>query len=58
LINKTSITDAGLAFLKKLTGLKELYIADTRITENGKNDLKRAIPGCQIRSGKGSVWSY
>ena len=57
-INKTAVTDAGFTHVKKLTALKELYIADTAITENGKNDFKRAVPACQVRSGKGSVWSY
>jgi hypothetical protein len=57
-VNKTAITDHGLDHLKKLRALKELYVADTAVSERARNEFKRAVPGCQVRSGKGSIWSY
>ncbi len=57
-VNKTQVGDPGLAQIKGLKTLRELYIADTKVTEAGRDDFKRALPGCQVRSGKGSIWSY
>ena len=38
------VTDAGLAHLKGLKQLTNVYLFDTRVTEQGKTDLRRALP--------------
>lgn len=57
-INKTAVTDACLAHLRPLAKLRELYVADTKISEPARAAFKREKPACQIRGGKGSIWSY
>ncbi len=44
----TAITDAAL---KELTGLKELWglsLTNTKVTEAGVEELKKALPKCEI----------
>jgi hypothetical protein len=38
------VTDAGLAHLRVLKQLTNVYLFDTRVTEKGKTDLRRALP--------------
>src|SRR5947209_16260330 len=40
-LNKTKVTDEGLANLEPLTELQELYLNDTAITDAGLMHLKR-----------------
>jgi hypothetical protein len=39
-LGKTSITDAGLAYVKPLTGLVQLHLEQTKITDKGLAQLK------------------
>ncbi|MBI3736349.1 hypothetical protein HY256_07525 [Candidatus Sumerlaeota bacterium] len=57
-LNKSHVSNLALQYLKQLTALKELYVADTKISYVGRAMLKKALPHCKIRSGKGSMWSY
>jgi hypothetical protein len=40
-VNKTQITDAGLAAIGRLTSLKELQLAETAITDRGLAELSK-----------------
>ena len=45
----TAITDAGLKHVAGMKGLRKLDLSGiTGITEKGRAELKRALPGCQI----------
>jgi internalin A len=44
----TNVTDAGVVQLKSLTGLQELYIGDTKVTEAGVTEIQRALPNLKI----------
>jgi hypothetical protein len=39
------VTDAALVHLKGLKGLDTLFLDGTRVTDEGKADLRRALPG-------------
>ena len=43
------VTDAGLVHLKGLTQLQELYLVDTKVTDEGVKKLQQALPNCKIR---------
>jgi hypothetical protein len=43
------LTDAGLPKLKGLTSLKRLEFGNTKVTEAGVAELKKALPACEIR---------
>jgi Leucine-rich repeat (LRR) protein len=43
-LNSTNLTDAGLAEVAKLSGLKELYVWDTKITDAGLKGLAARLP--------------
>ena len=47
----TAITDAGLTDLQGLTNLKALYLWQTKVTPTGVEQLKTALPKCQINTG-------
>lgn len=47
-LRNTPITDAGLKHMKGLTGLKELNIGGTRLTELGVRELRQVLPRCRI----------
>jgi Leucine-rich repeat (LRR) protein len=49
-LDETAITDAGLAHLAKCKGLKHLSLVKTKVTEQGLAELRRALPGCEIRT--------
>jgi hypothetical protein len=48
-LSGTAVTDAGLADLARLTGLKRLYLWDTDVTESGGQRLKAALPECEVK---------
>lgn len=50
-LSRTSLTDAGLLALKKSPKLIDLDVTGTRVTQAGVNDLKGALPNCQVRFG-------
>ena len=47
-LNKSPITDTGLAELKKLKGLTNLSLVGTKVTAAGVVDLQQALPNCKI----------
>ena len=47
-LGRTAVTDASLATLEQLTTLKTLHISRTKITEEGAEKLKKALPNCEI----------
>ena len=47
-IRDTVISDRGIAAISTLKSLKRLWIERTRITEKGSEELKKALPGCEI----------
>ncbi len=44
----TQVTDAGLEHLQGLTRLEWLHLFGTQVTDAGVNDLKRALPNCNV----------
>jgi hypothetical protein len=44
------ITDAGLKELHGLTSLQSVNLAGTKVTKAGVEELKKALPECQIRN--------
>ncbi|MBL9123175.1 MAG: hypothetical protein JNG90_06050, partial [Planctomycetaceae bacterium] len=44
----TSVTDAGLAELAKLKGLKEVNLSFTQVTPEGVAKLTQARPGLKV----------
>ena len=44
----TTITDAGLVHLKRLTRLQRLVLDFTKVTDAGVADLQKALPNCKI----------
>ncbi len=50
----TKITDAGLAHLKGLTNLREVYLDDTRVTGSGERK-RRSLPSLVVFSRNISV---
>jgi hypothetical protein len=47
-IRSASVTDAGLVHLENLPQLKDLVLIDTKVTREGVNRFKRALPNCAI----------
>jgi hypothetical protein len=45
---QTNVSDAGLVSLKGLNNLVRLELQKTSITDAGVNDLRKALPNCQI----------
>jgi uncharacterized protein (TIGR03067 family) len=45
----TGITDASVNTLSKLTGLKDVDLDLTRVTSQGKERLRKALPGCSVK---------
>jgi hypothetical protein len=45
----TEVTDAGLKELAGLKQLRELDLFLTKVTAKGKADLKKALPGLEIK---------
>jgi hypothetical protein len=47
----TAVTDAGLKQLEGMTNLKNLYLWQTKTTEAGVANLKKALPQMDISTG-------
>jgi hypothetical protein len=47
-LDNTHVTDAGLKQLMGLPQLKFVGLWNTRVSEDGVNDLRRALPKCQV----------
>jgi hypothetical protein len=47
----TSVTDEGLKKLGGLKTLKKLYLWQTKVTEKGVEELKEALPECEVVLG-------
>ena len=48
-IDENPITDAGLKHLYGLTGLRHLDLKDTKVTAKGIEELRKALPNCNVR---------
>lgn len=48
-LSETGLSDAAVPHLKKLTKLKELDVSGTNITRAGSDELKQALPMCDVR---------
>ncbi|HIF30617.1 MAG TPA: hypothetical protein EYG57_06500 [Planctomycetes bacterium] len=48
LYGNKKITDAGLVHLQGLKKLMSLYLGETKVTDAGVAELKKALPGCRI----------
>jgi hypothetical protein len=48
LVLGAGVTDTGVAHLKELTNLRELIVGDSRLTDAGIAELKKALPNCTI----------
>jgi hypothetical protein len=46
------VTDTGLTWLHRLSQLEEVDISGNLITDNGVRELRRALPGCSIKSAE------
>jgi eukaryotic-like serine/threonine-protein kinase len=53
--NNTQLSDAGLAHLKDCKKLAELLVQKTKVTAEGINELKKALPRCKIEWEGGVV---
>jgi hypothetical protein len=42
------VTDAGLKHLTTLKNLTELWLQETKVTEAGVQELRKALPKCFI----------
>ena len=51
-LGQTKITDAGLEHLNGLTHLKKLYLGGSQVTDVGVNGRRKALPSCEIITGK------
>jgi hypothetical protein len=47
-LSETRVTDAGLAHLQKLKGLRNLYLKGTKVTSQGVADLRKVLPDLEI----------
>ena len=47
-MDSTGITDNGAQVLKSMSGLKSLNLYHTLVTEKGLQELKAALPSCEI----------
>jgi hypothetical protein len=48
-LNETKVTDDGLIYLHRNKNLVIVFIGNTKITEQGIADLKKAVPSCDVR---------
>jgi hypothetical protein len=46
----SAVTDAGLVHIKGLNNLTSLVLYSTKVTDAGVAELKRQLPGCDIRN--------
>ena len=47
-LGSTNVTDAGLEHLKRLTKLKSLGLIDSKVTKEGVQKLREALPNCRM----------
>jgi hypothetical protein len=47
-VSQVAVTDAAMARLAKLKGLKIVNFVDTLVTDHGISQLHSALPGCRI----------
>jgi hypothetical protein len=47
-ISRTQVTDAGLEHIKGLTNLEQLWLIDTKVTDEGVEELEEALPQLQV----------
>lgn len=52
-VSRTLVTDTGLAQLTGLKQLRKVYARETSVTNQGRQTLKKALPGCQVFLKKG-----
>jgi Leucine-rich repeat (LRR) protein len=48
-LSETRVTDEGLRHLSGLTSLRELVLNGKMVTFEGANELKKALPDCEVR---------
>jgi hypothetical protein len=48
-LGETRVTDAGLEHLKGLIGLEFLHLRNTNVTQEGVEELKKALPNLIVR---------
>jgi serine/threonine protein kinase len=48
LLRSTSISDDAIPHLATLTGLTQLDLTDSRVTEAGRQKLREALPNCKV----------
>jgi len=46
----TVVTDRCIPSLGRCTGLRWLWVGNTEITERGRHELKRLLPGCEVKN--------
>lgn len=51
-LHGTAVSDAGLEKLKQIATLENLDVRDTRVTPAGIESFRKAVPRCEVRSGK------
>ncbi len=49
-LTQTAVTDAAVKSLAKITSLKQVTVTKTHFTKEGVEQLRKALPGCKIRS--------
>jgi hypothetical protein len=42
------LTDAGLEYLTRLISLRKLDLRFTQVTDDGANELRKALPDCRV----------
>jgi hypothetical protein len=47
-VNGTTVTDAGMEYLKGLSHLQEFRLSNNQVTWDGVKKLQQALPNCQI----------
>ena len=47
-MDSTGVTDSGAQTLKSMAGLKSLNLYHTLVTEKGWQEIKSALPSCEI----------
>jgi Leucine-rich repeat (LRR) protein len=51
-LNNTGLTDAAVADLKSLTNLEEMDLTGTKITAEGIETIRKALPNCKVVWGE------
>ena len=48
-LNQTAVSDQGLIHLRRNRNLVIVFIGDTKVTEQGIAEFKKAVPNCDVR---------